>query len=128
MLIPLNTLCLRRGHGPQQSTLHLDVQYATGRAHHGNGPRAYLRALESHVDGQPGAEPGQGLEVGGAGQGASTLGEDREGQGLEVLGVEVPLAAAHRLQQVLAWNDLEARRRGTTFFSGVGDTWHGFKQ
>lgn len=66
----------------------------------------YLWALEGGVQGQAGAEARQRLHVGGGGQRSATLGEDGEGQRLEVLGVDVSLLAPHGLQQVLTWDDL----------------------
>lgn len=66
----------------------------------------YLCAPQCHVDGQAWAEARQSLDVGVAGEGPSALGEHREGQGLEVLTVQMALLNAHRLQQVLTGNDL----------------------
>lgn len=68
---------------------------------------SHLRVLQGHVDGEAGAEACQGLEVGGVGQRPPALREHGEGQRLEVLPVDVALSAVHRLQQVLAGNDLE---------------------
>lgn len=67
----------------------------------------YLWALEGGVQGQARAEARQRLDIGRGGQRSATLGEDGESQRLEVLGVDVPLLATHRLQQVLTWDDLK---------------------
>lgn len=74
---------------------------------------SYLRALQSHVDGETGAEARQSLEVGGVGQRPPTLSEHGEGQRLEVLAVEVALPAAHRLQEILAGNNLGREGRNS---------------
>lgn len=66
----------------------------------------YLWILERHVDGETRPEAREGLEVGGVGQRAAALGEHGEGQRFEVLAVDVALPAVHRLQQVLAGDDL----------------------
>lgn len=66
--------------------------------------------FESHVNGETGAKACQSLEVGGVGQRPATLSEHGEGQRLEVLAVEVALAAAHWLQQILAGNNLRKER------------------
>ena len=71
----------------------------------------YLRVLECHVNGKTGAEACQSLEVGGVGQRPTTLSEHGEGQGLEVLAVEVALPAVYRLQQILARNNLTRKRK-----------------
>ena len=67
---------------------------------------SYLRTLEGGVDGEPRAEARQRLDVSGGGEGPPALGEDGEGQGLEVLGVDVVLLPSHGLEQVLAGDDL----------------------
>lgn len=71
----------------------------------------YLGILERHVDGEAGAEARESLEVGGVGQRAAALGEHGEGQRFEVLAVDVSLPAVHRLQQILAGDDLPAARK-----------------
>lgn len=74
---------------------------------------SYLGILERHVDGETGAKARESLEVGGVGQRAAALGEHGEGQRFEVLAVDVTLAAVHRLQQILAGDDLAEAKNKT---------------
>lgn len=75
----------------------------------GGHQSSHLWVLEGHVDGESRSESGQGLEVGGAGQRPATVRVHGEGQGFQVLAVDVTLAAVHRLQQVLTGNDLKKK-------------------
>lgn len=61
---------------------------------------------ERRVDGQAWAEACEGLDVGGGGQRPSALSVDGEGQRFEVLGVDMPVLSSHRLQEVLAGDNL----------------------
>lgn len=66
----------------------------------------YLRILERHVNSKTWSKSRQSLEVGGVGQRPTTLSEHGEGQRFEVLAVDVTLPTVHRLQQILAGDDL----------------------
>lgn len=70
---------------------------------------SYLGVLERHVDGETRTEARESFEVGGVGQRAAALGEHGEGQRFEVLAVDVALPAVHRLQQILAGDDLREK-------------------
>lgn len=67
---------------------------------------SYLRILERHVNSKTWSKARQSLEVGGVGQRPTTLSEHGEGQRFEVLAVDVTLPTVHRLQQILAGDDL----------------------
>lgn len=71
---------------------------------------AYLWDPHRSVDGQAWAKPGQGLDVCSGGQWPSALSVDRKGQRFEVLGIDVALVSSHRLQQVLAWDNLFGKK------------------
>lgn len=86
---------------------------------------SYLWVLERHVDGKTRSKARQGLEVGSVGQRPAALSEYGEGQWLEVLPVDVTLSTVHRLQQILAGNNLMESNtrafsgRSWTFFSCI---------
>lgn len=83
---------------------HTSFRYAEKNA-------CYLWVLECHVNGETRAKTRQSLEVGGVGQRPTTLSEHREGQRLEVLAVEVTFPTVHRLQQILAGNNLTRNKQ-----------------
>lgn len=67
---------------------------------------SYLWILECHVNSKTWSKACQSLEVGGVGQRPTTLSEHGEGQRFEMLAVDVTLPTVHRLQQILAGDDL----------------------
>lgn len=72
---------------------------------------AYLWDPHRSVDGQAWAKARQGLDICSGGQWPSALSVDRKGQRFEVLGIDVALVSSHRLQEVLAWDNLFRKKR-----------------
>lgn len=93
--------------------LELDTLLLVRAGCHQPTARRHLRLCRTHlwdpqsgVDGQARAKAREGLDVGGGGQRPPALSVDGKGQRFEVLGVDMPVLSSHRLQEVLAGDNL----------------------
>lgn len=92
-------------------SVDIQLQQNSGVQHQGS----YLWVLECHVNGKTRTKARQSLEIGGVGKRPTTLSEHRESQRLEVLTVDVAPCAVHRLEQILAGNNLTQKEEKRHF-------------